>query len=160
MTARIAAAAALGLGLAWGGSAIAQDTVKIGVILPYSGPFADAANQLQAGIDLYIAEHGDEVAGKKIEIIRKDTGGPNPDVAKRLAQELVVRDGVDILAGFALTPEALGAADVATEAGKLMVVMNAATSVVTEKSPMIVRTSVTIPQLNYPSASGPSPTAA
>ena len=150
MTARIAAAVALGLGLAWAGSAIAQDTIKIGVILPYSGPFADAANQLQAGIDLYIAEHGDEVAGKKLEIIRKDTGGPNPDVAKRLAQELVVRDSVDILAGFALTPEALGAADVATEAGKLMVVMNAATSVVTEKSPLIVRTSVTIPQLNYP----------
>ena len=116
MTARTAAAVALGLGLAWAGSAIAQDTLKIGVILPYSGPFADAANQLDAGIKLYIAEHGDEVAGKKIEIIRKDTGGPNPDVAKRLAQELVVRDGVDILAGFALTPEALGAADVATEA--------------------------------------------
>ena len=149
MTARTIAAA-LGLALAWGGTALAQDSVKIGVILPYSGPFADAANQLQAGIDLYIAEHGDEVAGKKIEIVKKDSGGPNPDVAKRLAQELVVRDGVDILAGFALTPEALGAADVATEAGKLMVVMNAATSVVTEKSPMIVRTSVTIPQLNYP----------
>ena len=126
-----------------------QETVKIGVILPYSGPFADAANQLDAGIKLYMQQHGDEVAGKKIEIIRKDTGGPAPDVAKRLAQELVVRDGVDILAGFALTPEALGAADVATEAGKLMVVMNAATSIVTEKSPYIVRTSLTIPQLNY-----------
>ena len=98
------AAAALALGLASPLAALAQETVKIGVILPYSGPFADAANQLQAGIELYIAEHGDEVAGKKIEIIRKDTGGLNPDVAKRLAQELVVRDGVDILAGFALTP--------------------------------------------------------
>jgi len=128
--------------------ASAQETVKIGVILPYSGPFADAANQLQAGIDLYIAKHGDTVAGKKIEIIKRDTGGPAPDVAQRLAQELVVRDNVDILAGFALTPEALGAAEVATEAGKMMVVMNAATSIVTEKSPMIVRTSVTIPQLN------------
>jgi branched-chain amino acid transport system substrate-binding protein len=145
----MATVAAIGLGLGWAGSAIAQDTVKIGVILPYSGPFADAANQLDAGIKLYMQEHGDEVAGKKIEIIRKDTGGPAPDVAKRLAQELVVRDDVDILAGFALTPEALGAADVSAEAEKFMVVMNAATSIVTEQSPYIVRTSLTIPQLNY-----------
>jgi branched-chain amino acid transport system substrate-binding protein len=150
MLARTAAAAALALGLAWAGGAAAQETVKIGVILPYSGPFADAATQLDAGIKLYMQLNGDEVAGKKLEIIRKDTGGPAPDVAKRLAQELVVRDGVDILAGFALTPEALGAADVSKEAGKLMVVMNAATSIVTEQSPYIVRTSVTIPQLNYP----------
>ena len=78
-------------------------------------------------------QHGDTVAGKKIEIIRKDTGGPNPDVAKRLAQELVVRDKVDILAGFALTPEALGAAGVSAEAKKLMVVMNAATSIITDQ---------------------------
>ncbi|MGB3339343.1 MAG: ABC transporter substrate-binding protein [Devosia sp.] len=149
MLGRTAAAALLGLGLAWSASAMAQETVKIGVILPYSGPFADAANQLQAGIDLYLAEHGNEVAGKTIEIIKRDTGGPAPDVARRLAQELVVRDNVDILAGFALTPEALGAAEIATEAQKLMVVMNAATSIVTEQSPYIVRTGVTIPQLNY-----------
>jgi branched-chain amino acid transport system substrate-binding protein len=149
MSGRASAAAALALGLAWTGAAFAQEALKIGVILPYSGPFADAANQLQAGIDLYIAEHGDEVAGRKIELIKRDTGGPAPDVAQRLAQELVVRDGVDILAGFALTPEALGAAPVSQEAGKLMVVMNAATSIVTEQSPFIVRTSLTIPQLNY-----------
>ena len=61
------------------------------------------------GIKLYMKKHGDTVAGKKIEIIRKDIGGPSPDVAKRLAQELVVRDGVDILAGFVLTPNALAA---------------------------------------------------
>jgi branched-chain amino acid transport system substrate-binding protein len=145
---RVAAAIALGLGVTWSITASAQETLKVGVILPYSGPFADAANQLQAGIDLYIAKHGDTVAGKKIEIIKKDTGGPAADVAQRMAQELVVRDGVDIIAGFALTPEALGAAPVATEAQKLMVVMNAATSIVTEQSPYIVRTSVTIPQLN------------
>jgi branched-chain amino acid transport system substrate-binding protein len=135
-------------GLSWPLAAAAQETVKVGVILPYSGPFADAANQLDAGIKLYMETHGDEVAGKKIEIVRKDTGGPAPDVAQRMAQELVVRDGVDILAGFALTPEALGAAPVSAEAQKLMVVMNAATSIVTEQSPYIVRTSVTIPQLN------------
>jgi branched-chain amino acid transport system substrate-binding protein len=149
MLARTAAALALALGLSWPIAVSAQETVKIGVILPYSGPFADAANQLDAGIKLYMQQHGDEVAGKKIEIIRKDTGGPAPDVAKRLAQELVVRDEVDILAGFALTPEALGAADISNEAQKFMVVMNAATSVITEKSPYIVRTSLTTPQVNY-----------
>jgi branched-chain amino acid transport system substrate-binding protein len=149
MLGKTAIIATLAAGLGWSTSAIAQETVKIGVILPYSGPFADAANQLQAGIDLYIAKHGDTVAGKKIEIIKKDTGGPAADVAQRMAQELVVRDGVDIIAGFALTPEALGAAPVADEAQKLMVVMNAATSIVTEQSPYIVRTSVTIPQVNY-----------
>ena len=81
MLGRTTAAVVLGLGMAWGSAAIAQDTVKVGVILPYSGPFADAANQLQAGIDLYLATHGNEVAGKTIEIIRRDTGGPAADVA-------------------------------------------------------------------------------
>jgi branched-chain amino acid transport system substrate-binding protein len=128
-------------------SANAQQTVKIGLIMSYSGQFADAATQMDNAIKLYVKQHGDTVAGKRIEIIRKDTGGPNPDVAKRLAQELVVRDKVDVLAGFVLTPEALGAADVSAEAKKLMVVMNAATSIITAKSPYIVRTSLTIPQL-------------
>src|SRR5690348_18421301 len=95
----------------------AQDTIKIGVISAYSGQFADTATQIDNGIKLYMKQHGDKVAGKTIEIIRKDTGG-KPDVANRLAQELVVRDGVDILAGFTLTPEALAAADVATEGHK------------------------------------------
>lgn len=128
-------------------SSHAQDTVKIGLIMAYSGQFADASAQMDNAIKLYIKQHGDTVAGKKIEIIRKDTGGPNPDVAKRLAQELVVRDKVDVLAGFVLTPEAFGAADVSAEAKKFMVVMNAATSAVTAKSPYIARTSLTIPQL-------------
>jgi len=125
----------------------AQETIKIGVINSYSGQFADTGAQIDNGIKLYMKQHGDTVAGKKIEIIRKDTGGPNPDVAKRLAQELVVRDKADILAGFTLTPEALGASGVASEAKKLMVVMNAATSVITEKSPYIVRVSLTLPQI-------------
>jgi branched-chain amino acid transport system substrate-binding protein len=145
--AMLAAAAALGLTAS---AAQAQDTLKIGLIMAYSGQFADTAAQMDNAIKLYIKQHGDTVAGKKIELIRKDTGGPNPDVAKRLAQELVVRDKVDILAGFTLTPEALGAAGVATEGKKLLVVMNAATSVITEKSPYVVRTSLTIPQLEYP----------
>ena len=125
----------------------AQDTIKIGVISAFSGQFADTSAQIDNGIKLYMKQHGDKVAGKKIEIIRKDTGGPNPDVAKRLAQELVVRDKADILAGFALTPEALGAASVADEAKKFMVVMNAATAVVTEKSPFIARVSLTLPMI-------------
>lgn len=128
-------------------SASAQDTVKIGLIMAYSGQFADTAAQMDNAVKLYIKQHGDKVAGKKIEVIRKDTGGPNPDVAKRLAQELIVRDKVDILAGFTLTPEALGAAGPSEEAKKFMVVMNAATSIITTKSPYIARTSVTIPQL-------------
>ena len=141
------AAAALFAAAALPNAAGAQGTVKIGVISAYSGQFADTATQIDNGIKLYMKQHGDTVAGKKIEVIRKDTGGPNPDVAKRLAQELVVRDNVDILAGFTLTPEALGAASVATEAKKLMVDMNAATSVITERSPYIVRVSLTLPQI-------------
>ena len=126
----------------------AQGTIKIGLILPLSGQFADTGVQIQNGINLYMKQHGDTVAGKKIELIVKDVGGINPPVAKRLAQELVTRDQVDILAGFALTPNALAAADVATEAKKFMVVMNAATAIITTKSPYIARTSMTIPQLN------------
>jgi branched-chain amino acid transport system substrate-binding protein len=126
----------------------AQQTIKIGVILPFSGQFADTGIQLDNGIKLYMQQHGDTVAGKKIEVIRKDVGGIAPEVAKRLAQELVVRDNVDILAGFALTPNALAAAEVSTQAKKFMVVMNAATSIVTTKSPYLARTSVTIPQID------------
>ena len=144
----LATTATLALGLGLSGAASAQDTIKIGVILPYSGQFADAGAMMQAGIDLYIKEHGNTVAGKKIEIIKKDVGGIAPDVAKRLAQELVVRDKVDILAGFALTPNAFAAADVSKEAQKFMVVMNAATSKVVEASPYSVRTSLTTPQIN------------
>ena len=92
-------------------------------------------------------QHGDTVAGKKIEIIRKDTGGPAPDVAKRLSQELVVRDNVDVLAGFVLTPNALAASDVSAQAKKFMVIMNAATSIITTKSPYSARSSVTLPQV-------------
>ncbi len=126
----------------------AQAQVKVGIILPYTGQFADGATQMDNAIKLYVKQHGDSVAGKKLEFIRKDTGGIAPDVAKRLAQELVVRDKVDILAGFLLTPNALAAGDVSAEAKKFMVVMNAATSIITTKSPYMARTSLTTPQLN------------
>jgi branched-chain amino acid transport system substrate-binding protein len=128
------------------GTAQAQDTIKIGLIMPYSGQFADTAVQMDNGIKLFMKRHGDMVAGKKVEFIRKDTGGVAPDVAKRLAQEMVVRDGVDILAGFVLTPNALAAADVSASAKKFMVVMNAGTSIITTKSPYMARTSITLPQ--------------
>ena len=140
----VVSAAAL---LAGGASASAQGTVKIGLILSLSGQFADPAAQMDNGIKLYMKQNGDTVAGKKIELIVKDTGGIAPDVAKRLAQELVVRDKVDILGGFVLTPNTLAAADVSAEAKKFMVIMNAATSIITVKSPYSVRTSVTLPQV-------------
>ncbi len=126
----------------------AQGTIKIGLIMPYSGQFADTAAQMEGGLKMYMQQHGDTVAGKKIEIIRKDVGGINPPVAKRLAQELVTRDHVDILAGFALTPNALAASDVSKEAKKFMVIMNAATAIITVKSPYSARVSMTVPQLN------------
>jgi branched-chain amino acid transport system substrate-binding protein len=122
-------------------------TVKIGLIMPFTGQFADTATQMDNAIKLYVKQKGDTVAGKKLEFIRRDTGGVAPEVAKRLAQELVVRDGVDILGGFVLTPNALAAADVSASAMKFMVVMNAATSIIITKSPYMARTSLTVPQL-------------
>ena len=141
--------AGLALGVFGAGPVHAEDTVKVGLIISYSGQFADTGNQMDNAIKLYVKQHGDTVAGKKIEFIRKDTGGIAPDVAKRLAQELIVRDHADVIAGFTLTPNALAAADVSAEAKKFMVVMNAATSIITTKSPYIARTSATTPQLNF-----------
>jgi branched-chain amino acid transport system substrate-binding protein len=134
--------------MAAGSASAQQGPVKIGLIMPYSGQFADAAAQMDNAIKLFVKQNGDTVAGRKVEFIRKDTGGIAPDVAKRLAQELVVRDGVDILAGFVLTPNALAAGDVSDQAKKFMVVMNAATSIITTKSPYMARVSLTTPQLN------------
>lgn len=126
----------------------AQQPVKIGLILPYSGQFADTATQMDNAIKLYVKQHGDSAGGRKIEIIRKDSGGIAPDVAKRLAQELVVRDKVDVLTGLILTPNTLAVADVSAEAKKFAVIMNAATSIITTKSPYMARVSVTTPMLN------------
>jgi branched-chain amino acid transport system substrate-binding protein len=129
------------------GTAHAQQSIKIGLVLSSSGQFADAGAQLDNGIKTYMKMHGDTVAGKKIELIRRDTGGIAPDVAKRLSQELVVREKVDILAGYVLTPNAMASGDVSAEAKKFMVVMNAATSVIITKSPYMIRTSVVLPQI-------------
>ena len=138
--------------LAVGNLAQAQGVIKLGLIGEFSGPFAQYGQQIYGGMKTYMKLHGDTVAGKKIEVIQKDVGGPAPDVAKRLAQELVTRDKVDFLVGFGLTPNALAVAPIATEAKVPMVIMNAATSIITTKSPYIVRVSMTLPQITQPIA--------
>jgi branched-chain amino acid transport system substrate-binding protein len=133
-------------------AAVAQQPVKVGLIAPFSGVAADYGKQMEGGIKAYFKLHGDTVNGRKIEVLVRDTGGPNPEVAKRLAQELITRDNVDFLAGFGFTPEALAVAPIATEAKKPMVVMNAASSVVTTRSPYIARFSMALPQVSAPMA--------
>ncbi|WP_423458574.1 ABC transporter substrate-binding protein [Ottowia sp. VDI28] len=141
------------LATAFAGSSYAADPLKIGLVLPMSGPFAAYGKQIEHGVKLYLATNGDTIAGRKIELVLKDDSpGTAGDVSKRLAQELVIKDKVDILAGFGLTPSAFAVAPVATEAKKPMVVMNAATSAITTKSPYIVRTSMTLPQNSAPIA--------
>lgn len=144
--------AALALGAMPAVPALAADTIKVGIIAEMSGGFADFGRQMTTGARAYIKEHGDTVAGKKIELIVKDVGGPAPDVAKRLAQELVVKDHVDFLAGFGLTPNAMAVAPIATEAKKPTIIMNAATSIITTKSPYFARVSMTLPQVTAPLA--------
>jgi branched-chain amino acid transport system substrate-binding protein len=121
-------------------NAVAEETVKVGLILPMTGPFTTTGRQVEAGARFYIQQNGATVAGKKIELILRDDGGI-PDNSKRIAQELLARDKVNILAGFGLTPIALAVAPLATETKTPMVVMAAATAVVTERSPYIVRSS-------------------
>src|SRR5215813_1712535 len=135
-----------------GGTASAQNVIRLGLVSSFSGPFAEYGQQMLNGMKAYMKLHGDTVAGKKIEIIQKDDGGPAPEVAKRLAQELVTRDNVDILVGFGFTPNALAVAPIASEAKKPMVIMNAATSIITTRSPYIVRVSMTLPQVTQPMA--------
>jgi branched-chain amino acid transport system substrate-binding protein len=123
----------------------AQDSVKIGLILPMTGQQASTGKQISAAVRLYQQEHGSTVAGKKVEVIVKDDGAV-PDNTKRLAQELIVNDKVSVIAGFGVTPAALAAAPLATEAKVVEVVMAAGTSIITERSPYITRTSFTLPQ--------------
>lgn len=136
------AALTLGLSNTW-----AQDnSFKIGLLLPLTGPFASTGKQLEAAARLYITQNGDTVAGRRVQLIVKDDTGV-PDISKRLAQELVINDKVQVLAGFGLTPLAVTAAPIATQSKTPMVVMAAATSSITEASPYIVRTSFTVPQV-------------
>ncbi len=136
--------AAAGLGLA-PGAAIAQDNVKVGLIVPLTGGQASTGKQLDNAVKLYMQQHGDSVAGKKVEVIVRDDGAI-PDNTKRIAQELIVNDKVQILAGFGITPAALAAAPLATQAKIPEIVMLAGASIVTERSPYIVRTSFTLAQ--------------
>jgi branched-chain amino acid transport system substrate-binding protein len=125
---------------------IADDSVfKIGLILPMTGQQASTGRQIEAAARLYMAQNGDTVAGKKIQLIIKDDT-TIPDVTKRLAQELVVNEKVNVLAGFGITPSALATAPIATQSKTPMVVMAAATSSITQASPYIVRTSFTLAQ--------------
>jgi branched-chain amino acid transport system substrate-binding protein len=131
--------------------AVAQDTVKIGLILPMTGQQSSTGKQIDAAVKLYMAQHGNTVAGKKIEVILKDDTSV-PDVTKRLVQELVVNDKVAILAGFGITPSAMATAPIATQAKVPEVVMAAGTSSITEASPFVVRTSFTLAQSSVPMA--------
>ena len=128
-------------------AAYAADSFKIGLILPMTGQQASTGREVEAAARLYMAEHGDTVAGRKVELIVKDDTGL-PDVTKRLAQELVVNDKVNVLAGFGITPSALSAAPIATQSKTPLVVMAAATSSITEASPYVVRSSFTLPQVS------------
>ena len=132
--------------------AVAADPFRIGLILPLSGPFASTGKQVEAACRLYMQKNGDTVAGRKVELIVRDDTGVAPETTKRTAQELIVRNQVNILAGFGLTPLALATAPVATEAKTPMIVMAAATSIVTSKSPYIVRSGFTLPQVTGPIA--------
>ena len=140
-----AAALAAIAGLAAVAPAKAEDTVKVGLILPMTGGQASTGKQIENAIKLYMQQKGDTVAGKKIEIILKDDAAI-PDKTKTAAQELIVNDKVNFIAGFGVTPAALAAAPLATQAKIPEVVMAAGTSIITERSPYIVRTSFTLAQ--------------
>jgi len=125
--------------------------IKVGLIAPFSGPFASEADMDRA-VKTFQQMHGDSVAGRKVIILRKDAPGPAPDVARRLAQEMVVRDKVDFLSGFIFTPTAIAAGQISTEAKVPMVIMNAATSGILSKIPYAVRASFTLAQVTAPLA--------
>ena len=143
-----ALAAAAGLPRA----ARAADPVRIGLILPLTGPFASTGRQIEAAVRLYMQRNGDTVAGQKLELLVRDDTGLAPETTKRLAQELIAREKVSFLAGFGLTPLALATAPLATEARVPMIVMGAATSIVPQRSPFIVRAGFTVPQITAPIA--------
>jgi branched-chain amino acid transport system substrate-binding protein len=143
-TRNILAALALAAGTLAAGQAAAQDTIKIGLVQEMSGPLAAIGRQIMGGVNLYIQQHGNTVAGKKIEIVLRDDTTV-PDVAKRLAQELIVNDKVNIL-GVGITPVAMAIAPLATESKTATVIMVSGTSVVTDRSPFYVRASFTLGQ--------------
>nr|BAH90362.1 branched-chain amino acid ABC transporter, substrate-binding protein [uncultured bacterium]BAH90478.1 branched-chain amino acid ABC transporter, substrate-binding protein [uncultured bacterium] len=132
-------------------SAMAE-TVKVGIIAPFSGPFAIWGKQFQEAIEVYQAQHGTSVGDNEIELIYKDSGGPNPDQAKALAQELLVREQVDYIGGLVFTPNALAIAPLIDRAEKPAVIFNAATSMITTQSEFFIRTGFTLWQVTVPVA--------
>ncbi|WP_428924782.1 ABC transporter substrate-binding protein [Marinibacterium sp. SX1] len=146
-------AKALGLTLALATStAAAADEIKVGVIAPFSGPFAQYGIQYQQAIEVYQAQHGTRAGEYEISFIYKDVGGVNPDQSRSLAQELLIRDRVDYLAGFTFTPNALAVGPVITQSETPTVIFNAATSAINAESPFYLRTSYTLWQVAAPLA--------
>jgi branched-chain amino acid transport system substrate-binding protein len=127
----------------------AQDTIKVGFIVPTTGQFSQIGKHLIAGAKYYMEERGTAVAGKRIELMIRDDGG-QPDAAKRIAQEFIVNDKVAVLAGFTFTPVALAVAPLSAQAKIPQVVMGAGTSIITERSPYIARTFFTLAQVAVP----------
>ena len=145
--------AASAVAVAWAPRyALAADPLKIGLILPLTGPFASTGRQVEAACRLYMARNGDSAAGRKVELIVKDDTGLAPETTKRIAQDMIVQDRVAVIAGFGLTPLALATAPVATEARIPMIVMAAATSIIPQRSPFIVRSGFALPQITAPIA--------
>jgi branched-chain amino acid transport system substrate-binding protein len=139
--------------LALGAPALAQAApFRIGLILPMTGPFASTGRQIETAVRTYLRQHGETFGGRRVEILLRDDTGTQPDLTRRLAQELVVRERVRALAGFGLTPLALATAPIATEARVPMVVMSAATGIIVQRSPFILRTSCTLWQITHPIA--------
>ena len=135
-----------------GATQAADEPLRIGLIATYSGPYADYGRQFDAGVALYLKEHGGKIAGRPVEIVKKDTAGPAPDAAKRIAQELIVRDKVSILTGLDFSPNAYAVGAIATQAKIPMLVMNAASSGITTSSPYVARLSFTVQQVTDPMA--------
>ena len=133
------------------GKAFADDILKVGLILPLTGSFSSTGRQIAAAAKLYVQQHGDTVAGRKIELIIKDDTG-NFELTRRFAQEFLVNDKVSVLAGFGYTPAALAAAPLSAARKVPEIIMGAATSSLTEKSPYVVRTSYTLAQVSVPAA--------
>jgi branched-chain amino acid transport system substrate-binding protein len=148
----LAAFAGLGIACLATGAAAQDKPLRIGLIATYSGPYADYGRQFDAGVALYLKEHGGKLGGRSVEIIKKDTAGPAPNVAKRIAQELVVRDKVDVLTGLDFSPNALAVGAVATQAKVPTIVMNAAASQITTSSPYVARVAFTVQQVSDPMA--------
>ena len=142
------AAAALLIGFSAG--AASAETIKIGHISNFSGPFAVWGKQFQQAIQAYQKVHGDSVDGHKIELLYRDVGAVNPARARQLAEELILREKIKVLTGFSLTPNALAVAETITEAKMPTVIFNAATSIITRKSPYFVRVSMTVQQFIKP----------